>query len=116
MTTTVIRDSAIWFKHLSDPNLQARLEGLDSEALLDLEVDGVVGQWQRMKDGADGRPTFGLRPVGAMRQVWARWYPARRDECVTIRIPQSADQWLQASAATFPEWSSADDEAAFGDL
>lgn len=111
-----IRDSAMWIKHLGDAELGGQLSGLAAGSELELEVDGIIGRWQRMKDGSDGRPTLGLRPVGSMGQVWSRWYQSRRGEMVSVRLPMTADRWLQAAASTFHEWNSAEDEAAFGDL
>ena len=45
MTMTVIRDDAIWIKHIEgNPELQERIRALKPEQTLDLEVDGVVGK------------------------------------------------------------------------
>ncbi len=68
MSTLTIRDDLIWIKHLPEP-LQARARQLQSGETIRLEIDGIVGVWQRMEDGQDGCPTYGLKPVDAMREV-----------------------------------------------
>ena len=69
-----------------------------------------------MKTGADGRPTLGIKPVGAMASVWAR-LQKRRGEKVRINSPEDEDDpFLRIADATFEEWYSAEDEEAFGEL
>lgn len=115
MSTLVIRDHAIWMKHLPD-FLQERVRQMEPGEVIRLEVDGIVGFWQRMDDGHDGRPTYGLKPVDAMRDVWHKWQ-ARRGDTVTIRpVGEDATEYLKAVAETLSEWSSAEDELAYGDL
>ena len=55
-----------------------------------LEVDGVRGTWRKMDDGADGRPTPGLRPVGAAQEVWRYLFKRRRGEVVTLKAVEEA--------------------------
>ncbi len=116
MATTEIRDDAIWLKHLEgDPDLKARLGALAVGEMIELEVDGVVGTWERMRDGKDGRPTMGIKPVAAMRQVWAVFRKGPR-RTIQVRQARSADAYLSAIAATLSEWNSAEDEIAYRDL
>jgi hypothetical protein len=116
MATMEIRDTAIWIKHLEDADLGKHLADLNPGDQVDLEVDGVLGRWERMRSDADGRPSFGMRPIGAMSRVWSRWYQTRRGHAVLVRLPVAGDDWLEAAGNLFPEWASAEDEAAFGDL
>lgn len=111
-----IEDHAIWFKHLPSRDLHQRLSALEPEAEVTMEVDGVTGKWKRMKRGADGRPTDGIRPVGEMKTVWNDWFRKRKGDRVTLRVLNTADDYLAGVAPLFSEWSSAADEEAFRDL
>ncbi len=117
MTMTVIRDDAIWIKHIEgNPELQERIRALKPEQILDLEVDGVVGKWARMRDGRDGRPTYGIKPVSQMREVWKRMRAAKTGQMVPICEVVSADRYLSSLAATLDEWNSPEDTEAYRDL
>ncbi len=116
MAKVEIRDDAIWISHIeSGKALQERLMALKAGDSLDLEVNGVVGTWERMRDGRDGRPTPGIKPVAEMRQVWARMRE-HTGRIVDIREVVTATSYLDAVAATLTEWNSAEDEAAYADL
>jgi hypothetical protein len=111
-----IKDDALWATHIEgDDRLRDRLLKLPSGASVDLEVDGIVGRWVKMKDGKDGRPTPGLRPIDRMQRVW-KSFQARRGDIVTIRETRTADSYLEALRGTLSEWNSPEDEEAFRDL
>ena len=116
MDRTSIQDHAIWFKHLPSRSIVDRLSALEPEAEVTLEVDGVSGKWRRMKRGADGRSTVGIRPVGVMEAFWQVWFRTRKGKQVTQRVPYTADDYLAGVSPTFSEWSSEEDEEAFRDL
>jgi len=116
MDRTSIQDHAIWFKHLPNRQILDRLSALEPEAEVTLEVDGVSGAWQRMKRGADGRPTDGIRPVGEMKAIWNEWFRTRKGAKVTVRVLTTADEYLAGIAPSFSEWASEEDEEAFRDL
>ena len=111
-----IVDVAIWIKHVPSLNLRDRLMALREGDEITLETDGIVGRWQRMKTGKDGREVFGIKPIGAMRQIWNDWYMSRRGESILIRETVVADDYLTAASALFSEWSQPDDEENFRDL
>jgi hypothetical protein len=116
MARVKIRDDAIWLKHVEgDPALRQRIENLVAGDVIELEADGIVGRWQRMNDGKDGRPTLGIRPIDSMREVWAR---LRRDtgRIIEVREVVTADSYLRALTPMLSEWDSPEDEAAFRDL
>jgi hypothetical protein len=116
MATIRVNDDAIWLKNIEgDPNLQHRIRAMRPGDVVDLEVDGVVGRWQRMKDGRDGRPTFGIKPIAEMRQAWARM-SRQRGKVVPVREVITADSYLTALAPLLSEWDSLEDEEAFRDL
>ncbi len=112
-----IRDNVIWAKHLKrDPSLHDEIVALGENEILRLRVDGIVGTWAKMRSGSDGRPTLGIRPVGAMASVWAR-LQKRRGEKVRLERPSDApDPLLELADRTFEEWYSAEDEEAYGEL
>jgi hypothetical protein len=116
MAKVTIKDDAIWLKHIDgDPRLKQRLQDLAADSIIDLEIDGIVGRWQRMKVGKDGRPTPGIKPIEAMRDVWARMrqQPGR---VVDIREVLTADSYLASLTAVMSEWDSPEDELAYSDL
>ena len=116
MPTSSITDSVLWFKNIHSAELRSQLERLDPEHEVTLVADGVPGPWQRMKAGADGRPTPGIKPVGPMKKVWAEWYRTRRGQAISLETVVVADDFLIATSALFSEWNSAEDCAAFDDL
>jgi hypothetical protein len=116
MAQVEIRDDSLWAKHIEGDNtLRERILNLPPGEIIDLEIDGVVGHWEKAKTGKDGRKTDAIKPVGAMRQVWKR-FQARRGECVPIRETRTADYYLKALSGTLSEWNSPEDEEAFRDL
>lgn len=116
MATVTITDNSIWLKHIEgDPKLTKRLRELAEEEVIDLEVGGVVGRWQRMRTGKDGRPTPGIKPIEGMQQVWARML-ADRGRVVKIREVKTADSYLAALTPLMSEWDTQEDEEAYRDL
>ena len=117
MAKVRISDDAIWLKHIEgDPRLEDRIRSMSAGDLLDLEVNGIVGRWQRMRDGTDGRPTYGLRPIAEMRNVWARFRKEATGRIVDVREVQTADTYLATLTPLLSEWDSPEDEAAYRDL
>lgn len=80
-----IRDHSLWIKHIfNDHGLQEYLLNLKQNTLIELDVDGFRGQWVKMSDGKDGRPTNGLKPIGQTKNVWKE-IQNRRGEIVSIK-------------------------------
>ena len=111
-----IEDHVIWFKHLGSQALVERLRRLEPEQELTLETGGVIGRWQRMNTGKDGRETLGIRPVGSMKSIWNDWFRSRKGDLIEIREVKIADDYLASASVLFAEWSGAEDEEAFRDL
>jgi hypothetical protein len=64
MATLLNNDNLIWLKHIkADANVLALLNQVPAGTKLKFEVAGVVGDWERMKDGKDGRRTPGSSPL-----------------------------------------------------
>ena len=111
-----IGDVLLWAKHIEgDRQLQDRIINLPAGHSIDLEIDGIVGHWEKAKVGKDGRPTEAIKPVGPMREIWKR-FQARRGDIVRIRETRTADSYLQAASELMTEWNSEADEEAFRDL
>ena len=116
MAYVKISDDTLWAKHIEgDGALRNRIVNLPPGAIIDLEVDGIVGNWEKAKTGKDGRPTAAIKPVGPMREIWKR-FQARRGEIVVVRETRTADNYLKALSETLTEWNSPEDEEAFRDL
>ena len=78
MGTLLNNDDVIWIKNVTaDGNTLALLKQLPANTRLKLEIEGVRGDWMRMADGADGRPTLGLKPVGETVKFWKSMRPRR---------------------------------------
>lgn len=111
-----IQDDLVWAKQIEGDNaLRDRILNLPPGATIDLEIDGIVGPWEKAKTGRDGRPTAAIKPVGPMREIWKR-YQARRGEIVQVRETRTADSYLKALSGTLSEWDSPEDDEAFRDL
>ena len=111
-----ISDDILWTKNIEgDSSLRDRIVKLQAGAIIDLEVDGIVGRWEKAKSGKDGRPTAAIKPVGPMREIWKR-FQSRRGEIVEVRETRTADSYLEALTGTLSEWNSPEDEEAFRDL
>jgi hypothetical protein len=116
MAYVEICDDAMWASQIEGGKaLKDRILSLAPGEVIELEVDGIVGRWERMRNGTDGRPTKGIKPIGPMKEVWKR-LQSRRGEVVEIREVRTADAYLAALSNTLSEWNSPEDEEAFGDL
>jgi len=112
-----IRDNVIWAKHLkNDARLQEAVLNLQANESIKLKVDGILGEWVKMRTGKDGRPVQGIKPAGAMTTVWDR-LQKRRGEKVQVERPEiEPDPLLSLADILFQEWYTAEDEEAFGEL
>jgi hypothetical protein len=117
MATLLCNDDAIWFKHIdADSNILALLSQLPAGTRIAMNIEGITGSWQRMADGKDGRPTLGLKPVGATVEAWKKVRAKRSKERLNFRIIAPGDTYLSAVEKTLSEWHSKEDEKAFRDL
>ncbi len=116
MATFLNNDDAIWLKNVNaDPQTKALLSQLAAGTRLKIEIEGVKGDWERMANGRDGRPTYGLKPVGETLLYW-KTMKSRRGELLNFRIIDPRDGYLDSVQRTLSEWESPEDEAAFHDL
>ena len=86
MAQTTVRDVVIWTKHVRGDDMARRLAALPEDAEITLRVDGVSGRWCKMRNGKDGRPTSGLRPVGRAQAFWQSLFESRRGESVSVEL------------------------------
>lgn len=86
MAHTTVRDVVIWTKHVHGGDMAQRLAALPGDAEVTLLVDGVQGRWCKMRDGRDGRPTAGLRPVGRAQGFWQALFENRRGDSVSLDL------------------------------
>jgi hypothetical protein len=111
-----ICDDTIWANHIQGgKQLKDRIVSLAPGDVIELEVDGIVGRWEKTRIGKDGRPQQSIKPIGNMKTVWRR-FQSRRKEVVEIREVRTADAYLAALSDTLTEWNSPEDEEAFRDL
>lgn len=116
MATFLNNDDAIWLKNVNaDANALALLRQIPAGTSLKLEIEGVVGNWERMANGKDGRPTLGLKPVGETLKFW-KSMKSRRGEYLELKVIDPRDSYLQDVQKTLSEWESEEDEIAFNDL
>ena len=109
-----ISDDMLWIAQIEgDSELKARILKLPPGAPIDLEVDGIVGHWEKARTGKDGRPTAAVKPIGPMREIWKRFQVSRRGAIVPIRETRSADSYLEALSGTLSEWETPEDAEAF---
>lgn len=87
MAKTTISDFVIWTKHIhGDHNVVERILSLQPGETVRLRVDSLLGDWRRMDDGRDGRPTRGIRPIGRTAEFWRSLYKSRRGEVVEVEL------------------------------
>ena len=85
MSLVEVRDHVIWAKHIHGNNpLKTDITELKAGCSIKLEIDGFLGTWEKMADGKDGRPTFGIKPREDARTHWHKLQD-RRGACVTIQ-------------------------------
>jgi hypothetical protein len=114
----IIRDDAIWAKHIDDPEIVRRILALPPSAPITLLVDRNPIRFRKMRDGADGRPTPGLRPDDEFRECW-KALQHRRGEVVSVELegrPPAGDPYLAATSALLTEWNSPEDAEAYDGL
>lgn len=116
MAFIAIRDDTIWVNHIEGGKaLKDRIVSLAPGDEIELEVDHIVGSWEKTRVGKDGRQQQSIKPIGNMKKIWKR-FQARRGEVVEIREVRTADAYLASLSNTLSEWNSPEDEEAFRDL
>jgi len=93
MGNVTVSDVAIWVKHIhGDPVLTKSIEALEAGQTVRLRIDGVSGAWCKMADGKDGRPTRGIRPLGAASDHWQKLFREQRKNVVAIELESLQDR------------------------
>ncbi len=119
MGYVTVRSNILWAKHMEDDaELTRRILSLPADAPITLVVDGSALVFRKMRDGADGRATPGLRPEPAARQIWGRLEECRGVK-VSIALPDKPlviDPFLASLVPLLIEWTSADNSRAYDSL
>ena len=117
MATMIIRDDVVWASHIEgDPELAATIRGLSPDDILVLRIEGRPVRFRKMRDGATGRPTDGVKPDPSEAPFW-RQLQTRRGAMITVEPePAKADPYLLSLTATLSEWNSPEDAAAYDGL
>lgn len=118
MARVLINDHTIWLKHIESERIARRLTSLKPNAPVALRIEGKPVLFRKMRDGADGRPTPGLRPDEAFKDFWNALYRERRGEKVEIDLGEEPhrDPYLAAVSTLMSEWTSKADCEAYDDL
>jgi hypothetical protein len=115
----IIRDNAIWAKHIEgDPEIVRRILALPPNAPITLIVDDKPVRFRKMRVGSDGRPTPGLRPDASFKKFWDAMQN-RRGETVSVRLEGQtplSDPYLSAIETLLSEWNSPEDAEAYDGL
>tara|TARA_Y100001934_G_scaffold224938_1_gene269240 strand:+ start:74 stop:346 length:273 start_codon:yes stop_codon:yes gene_type:complete len=83
MVMVEITDVCIWTKHVhGNPALVNRLNEMPAGAMKVFAVDGLMGHWEKMKDGKDGRPTNGFKPIAGTKDKWLKIYAEKKGALV----------------------------------
>ena len=116
MAQVRLNGDAIWLRGIEgDKDLREAIRALSPGDTIDLEIAGVVGTWEKMRDGRDGRPTQAIRPVGSMRETW-RSMQAKRGQILQVRRAPAAMSELMALRHLLEEWDTPEDDEAYRDL
>jgi hypothetical protein len=119
MGQMIISDHAVWLKHIDgDAKIASKIEKLAPNAPIALQIDGKPVLFRKMRDGADGRPTPGIRPDEAFKDYWNTLYQGRRGQKVEITLDEivPADPYLASISSLLSEWDSPEDHEAYNDL
>lgn len=119
MGRMIVRDNALWARHIEDdPEVVRRILALPSNAPITLVIDGTPVRFRKMRDGADGRPTPGLRPEPDFKPFWDAMQ-AMRGKAVSVALAGEApvtDPYLASLDPLLQEWTSPEDAEAYDGL
>jgi hypothetical protein len=116
MGTLLNNDDSIWLKTVTaDPATETFLRELPAGSRIRLTIEGTAGDWEKMADGRDGRPTLGLKPVGRTREYW-KSLKTKRGKLLDFKVLDPRDALMSDIETSLSEWDSKEDEAAFRDL
>jgi hypothetical protein len=120
MAYMTIRDNALWAKHIEgDSRVVDRILGLPENAPITLLIEATPVRFCKMRDGADGRPTPGLRPADADAKRFWDEMQARRGDRIRVDLEGRAagdDPYLASLTALLSEWDSPEDAEAYDGL
>lgn len=119
MTYVTIRDNALLAKHIEgDPEAVRRILDLPQNAEIVLMIEGTPIRFAKMRDGADGRATPGLRPANPeAKRIWDG-LQEQRGTRVSVRLIEDLPRESQLASMTslLAEWNTPEDAAAYDGL
>jgi hypothetical protein len=87
MSFVQVRDHALWVDDIHGGHaLQARIRAMKEGELIELKVEGVRGSWRRLRDGAGGRNSPGIKAVGYAQSKWHELRDQRRGGIATVEL------------------------------
>jgi hypothetical protein len=119
MGYVTICNHSIWLKHIENaPQIVTKIESLAPNAPITLQIEDKPVIFRKMRDGADGRPTRGIRPDESFKNYWNQLFQRRSGEKVEIKLNEApiADSYLAAISSLLSEWDSPEDNEAYNDL
>ena len=119
MSFMTVRDNALGAKHIEgSPKVAARILGMPQDAPILLLIDGTPVRFVKMRDGAAGRPTPGLRPADSVSKRFWDALQERRGERVRVALPDELPHGpdLASLSALLSEWDTPEDAAAYDRL
>jgi hypothetical protein len=119
MAQMIIRDHSLWTKHIEgSAKIVDTILNLNANSPLRLKIDGKPILFRKMRNGAGGRPTNGIRPDDAFKDDWKKLYETKRGKIVNIELDENAiiDPYLDAISTILTEWDSEEDNEAFNGL
>ena len=80
-----VRDHVLWIKHIDGAERTLDwLSAIPAGETVQLVVDGVSGDWRKMSDGKDGRPTPGFMPVGEAAKL--HWHGLQNQRWIWVSL------------------------------
>lgn len=87
MSFVQVRDYALWSDDIhGDKALQQRIGEMREGETIELKVEGCLGTWRRLRNGAGGRPGPGLQAEGLAQSRWHELRNERRSGLATIEV------------------------------
>lgn len=74
MPTAICNDTCLWIANVGCGLTRTALLALEPGARIWLSIEGQLQLFERMRDGADGRSTRGLKPIANSGTVWIDSY------------------------------------------
>lgn len=86
MSFVEARNYALWVEHIhGNADLQKKIESMDPGELIEIEVEGVRSQWEKIVVPAVEGQRHGLRAAGEAQQHWHSLRNYRHGQLATLK-------------------------------